>query len=92
MYLRKVEGLRAVTLPDGSSLTRADLPPPDTRRWVASRKATVVKAVMHGLLSRETALATYALSGEEFDSWCRAVAEHGEAALRTTALQRYRQP
>ena len=27
MYLRKVEGPRSITLPDGSIMTRADLPP-----------------------------------------------------------------
>ncbi len=38
MYLKRVDGPRAVTLPDGKVMTRADLPPPDTTRWVASRK------------------------------------------------------
>jgi len=37
MYLKKVDGPRQVTLPDGTILSRADLSPPDTRRWVASR-------------------------------------------------------
>ena len=45
MFLKKVEGPRAVTLPDGSTMTRADLPPENTRRWVASRKAAVVRGV-----------------------------------------------
>lgn len=92
MYLRKVDGPRSVTLPDGSVMTRADLPPVTTRRWVASRKAAIVKAVQHGLLSRESALESYGLSDDELDGWEQAVASHGEAALRTTALQRYRQP
>lgn len=64
MYLRKVDGPRAVTLPDGRVMTRADLPPPDTRRWVASRNAAVVRAVEAGLISRGTALETYGLSEE----------------------------
>lgn len=92
MYLKKVPGPRAVTLPDGSVMTRADLPDPRTRRWVASRKAAVVRAVTAGLLSRGDALELYALSPEEFDGWQKAVARHGEAALKATALQRYRQP
>jgi Protein of unknown function (DUF1153) len=92
MYLRKIDGPRSVTLPDGTIMTRADLPPRDTRRWVASRKAAVVKAVAAGLLSRESALETYALSEDEFASWETAVKTHGEAALRATALQQYRQP
>lgn len=91
MYLRKVEGPRTVTLPDGSTLSRADMPPADTSRWVASRKAAVVRGVMAGLLTREEAIETYALSEDEFETWCRAVETHGEAALKATALQKYRQ-
>ena len=92
MYLKKVGGPRAVTLPDGTIMTRADLPDPKTRRWVASRKAAVVKAVSHGLLTSEEARKTYDLSEEELEAWHAAVEEHGEAALKATALQRYRQP
>lgn len=92
MYLKKVDGPRAVKLPDGTVMTRADLPDPSTKRWVASRKAAVVKAVSYGLIGRDDALDTYDLSEEELDSWHAAVEEFGEAALKTTALQRYRQP
>ena len=45
MYLRKIDGPRCVTLPDGTLMTRADLPPVETIRWVASRKAAVIRAV-----------------------------------------------
>lgn len=92
MYLKRVKGPRAVTLPDGSVLSLADLPPPETRRWVASRKAVVVRAVASGLLGRDEALARYALSDEEFDTWCSAVNTHGIDALKITSLQKYRQP
>ncbi|MEL6643540.1 MAG: DUF1153 domain-containing protein [Pseudomonadota bacterium] len=92
MYLKKVDGPRAVTLSDGTVMTRADLPDPSTRRWVASRKAAVVRAVEHGLMTKQEALDRYGLSEEEFDSWQSAVAQHGEAALKATSLQRYRQP
>ena len=92
MYLKKVEGPRAVTLPDGSTMTRADLPDKSTGRWVASRKAAVVRAVTHGLITRAEAIETYNLSEEEFAEWERAVALHGVAALKATALQKYRQP
>ncbi|PZX11073.1 DUF1153 domain-containing protein [Celeribacter halophilus] len=91
MYLKKVDGPRAVTLPDGSIMTRADLPPKETRRWVASRKALVVKGVVYGLIPLSEALKTYGLSEEEFNSWKTAISEHGEAALKATALQKYRQ-
>ncbi|MEO9573766.1 MAG: DUF1153 domain-containing protein [Tateyamaria sp.] len=91
MYLKKVDGPRAVTLPDGTVLTRADLPPPATRRWVASRKAAVVRGVLYGLLTQTDALERYSLSEEEFLGWVQAVSDHGEEALKATALQRYRQ-
>jgi len=92
MFLKKVEGPRAVTLPDGSIMSRADLPPENTRRWVASRKAAVVRGVTYGLISKDEAIEKYALSDEEFTSWVAAVADHGEDALKTTGIQRYRQP
>ncbi|MGO4907803.1 DUF1153 domain-containing protein [Pseudorhodobacter sp. W20_MBD10_FR17] len=91
MYLKKVDGPRQVTLPDGVVLNRADLPPVDTRRWVASRKAVVVKAVIYGLITESEALSRYSLSEEEFASWRSAVDAHGENALKVTALQKYRQ-
>jgi hypothetical protein len=92
MYLRKIDGPRAVTLPDGSSMTRADLPDRSTTRWVASRKAAVVRAVTYGLISRAEAMETYTLSEEEMSEWETAVIVHGEGALKATALQKYRQP
>ena len=90
MYLKRVDGPRQVTLPDGRILSRADLPPVDTRRWVASRKAVVVEAVTHGLITRDEAMKRYSLSEEEFDFWQNAVAEHGIAALKVTTIQKYR--
>ncbi len=91
MYLKRVDGPRQVTLPDGSILSRADLPSPETRRWVASRKAIVVKAVIYGLITQSDALERYALSEEEFLLWRQAIESHGEKALRVTTLQKYRQ-
>ncbi len=92
MYLRKIDGPRSVKLPDGTMMTRADLPPPETRRWVASRKACVVKAVAFALISREEAKENYGLSEDELVEWENAVRDHGERALKTTALQKFRQP
>jgi hypothetical protein len=92
MYLKKIDGPRAVTLPDGTILTRADLPPENTRRWVASRKVRVVQAVTCGLLPLTEALERYALSEEEFELWRAAVTKYGENGLKVTAIQRYRQP
>jgi hypothetical protein len=91
MYLKKIDGPRQITLPDGSILSRADLPPPDTHRWVASRKAVVIKAVKYGLISESEAMERYSLSAEEFALWMQAIEKHGEKALRVTTLQKYRQ-
>ena len=91
MFLKKVDGPRSVRLANGKTMTRADLPAPDTRRWVASRKAAVVRGVVYGLITQSEALARYGISDEEFMEWLRAVTEHGEAALKATALQKYRQ-
>ena len=92
MYLKKIDGPRAVKLPDGSTMTRADLPPETTRRWVASRKAAVVKAVQYGLLTQDQAKERYALSEEELLEWVKAATNHGEDALKVTRVQKYRQP
>ncbi|WP_027258793.1 DUF1153 domain-containing protein [Leisingera aquimarina] len=92
MFLKKVDGPRAVTLPDGTIMTQADLPPKTTRRWVASRKAAVVRGVLYGLLPQKEAMQRYGLSEEEFRSWVAAVADHGEEALKTTRLKKFRSP
>jgi Protein of unknown function (DUF1153) len=68
------------------------LPSPDTKRWVARRKAVVVNAVRHGAISLEEACRRYRLSAEEFQTWERAIATHGVAGLRVTRLQIYRDP
>ncbi|GAB5445853.1 CtrA inhibitor SciP [Gymnodinialimonas sp.] len=91
MYIRKIQGPHTVSLPDGSKMTRSDLPPPTTTRWVASRKAAVVRAVSHGLMTEEDAIRTYSLSEEELDAWRTAVERHGEKALKTTAIQQFRE-
>jgi hypothetical protein len=70
--------------------TVVDLPPPDTKRWVARRKAVVVNAVRSGAISLEDACRRYELSVEEFHAWQRAIETHGVAGLRVTRLQIYR--
>lgn len=77
--------------PDGGPLTIADLPPPDTRRWVIRRKAEVVAAVRGGLLSLEEACKRYTLTVDEFLSWQSSIDRHGLPGLRTTRIQHYRQ-
>ena len=72
------------------SASLLELPPPDTKRWVARRKAVVVDAVRSGAISLEEACRRYALSVEEFLAWQRAIESHGVAGLRVTRLQIYR--
>src|SRR5258708_29729262 len=67
-----------------------DLPPPNTQRWVARRKAAVVAAVRSGTITMEEALRRYQLTEEEFLSWQRASEAHGLAGLRATRIQQYR--
>ena len=76
--------------PEGTPLTLADLPAPNTVRWVIRRKAEVVAAVRGGLLTLESACERYGLSGEEFLSWQRSIESHGIPGLRTTRIQQYR--
>ena len=91
MYIKREKGPIFVVLPDGSKLTRSDLPPPNTKRWVARRKAVVVAAVDHGLIEPSEACEMYRLSDEELEIWRAAVRNFGAAALRVTAIQKYRQ-
>ena len=90
MYLKRETGPRMVTLPDGSTMSRADLPDRTIRRWVASRKALIVRAVESDLITAEEACQWYRLSEEELISWRAAVADHGVRALRATSIQKYR--
>ena len=81
---------KSVVGPDGKILTLDDLPPPDTERWVARRKAEVVAAVRAGLLSLEDACRRYNLSSEEFMGWEAAINKHGPGGLRVTRIQDFR--
>jgi hypothetical protein len=67
-------------------LTPDSLPPPNTRRWVARRKATVVAAVRANVISLDEACERYDLTVEEFRSWERVIDEHGVRGLRATRL------
>jgi hypothetical protein len=75
------ERLRFIFNANGDVITAADLPPANTVRWVASRKAVVVLAVAAGLISFEEVCSRYALSPGEFFSWRRAVAQFGVKGL-----------
>ena len=68
----------------------ADLPPPDTKRWVMRRKAAVVAAVRNGVLSVDEACRMYNISIEEFVSWQTLIENYGIPGLRATRIQLYR--
>jgi Protein of unknown function (DUF1153) len=68
----------------------AELPPPDTKRWVVRRKAAVVAAVRAGVITVQEACRRYQLSEEEFSAWQRAFDAYGLRGLRTTRIQSYR--
>lgn len=76
--------------PLGQPMSLADLPGPDTKRWVARRKAEVVAAVDGGLLTIGEACERYQLTLEEFASWQRHSERSGLQGLRATRIQYYR--
>jgi hypothetical protein len=76
--------INTVMGPDGRPLSMADLPTPDTKRWVPRRKAEVVAAVRGGLITLEEACSRYALTVEEFVSWEYAISRFGLEGLRAT--------
>lgn len=79
-----------VTAPLDERLSKADLPPPETSRWVVRRKAQVVAAVNSGLLTTREACERYQLTLEELASWQRAIDREGMPGLRATRVQHYR--
>lgn len=62
-----------------------DLPPDNTVRWIARRKAVVVAAVQHGMISEDEACKRYSLTSEELESWEKSLVAHGVQGLKATA-------
>jgi hypothetical protein len=83
-------GTPCTVAPDGTLLTMDNLPGPETKRWVPSRKAIVVAAVRVGMLSVQEACGRYRLTEEEFAMWQFQADRHGLAGLRTSKGQLYR--
>jgi Protein of unknown function (DUF1153) len=73
-----------------SSIRDLALPAPDTKRWVARRKAVVVEAVRSRAIDLTEVCRRYNLSIEEFLTWERAIEKYGVPGLRVTRLQIYR--
>lgn len=90
--VRHQGGALAVIGPDGKRLTRDDLPPADTVRWVIRRKAEVVAGVRAGLLTLDEACERYSLSIDEFLLWQRQLDRHGLEGLKVTRIAEYRDP
>jgi transposase-like protein len=72
----------------GHTLPVAGLPPPNTERWVARRKAAVVDAVSSGVITLEEACRRYQMSEEEFFAWRRAFETYGVNGLHVTLSRR----
>jgi transposase-like protein len=64
-----------------------ELPPTNTRRWVARRKAAVVAAVSSGMLTIEEACRRYHMSQDELFAWQRAFETYGIVGLRAGYIQ-----
>lgn len=70
--------------------TLADLPSPNTKRWVPQRKAAVVAAVEARLISPEDACRRYKLTMEEYTAWKEALKKFGPGGLKTTKRMKNR--
>ncbi len=68
-------------------ITIDTLPSPDTKRWVPSRKAIVVNAVLGGLISLEAVLDRYRMTEREFRIWEHGLEDAGTQGLRITKYQ-----
>ena len=72
---------RLAPMPLNGLASKIPLPPADTRRWVAQRKAQVVEAIQSGQLTLDEAWRRYRLSVEEFGAWKRALFRAGVQGL-----------
>lgn len=76
--------------PLGQPLTLDLLPPRDTKRWIAHRKAELVAAVDGGLLTIEEVCERYGIELEEFVSWQRGIDRLGLRGVWVTYAQKHR--
>jgi hypothetical protein len=81
----------SVVGPLGQPMTLASLPSPDTKRWIAHRKAELVCAVEGGLLTVEEVCTRYNIALEEFVSWQRGIDRLGLRGLWVTRAQKHRE-
>jgi hypothetical protein len=64
-----------------------ELPSPNTRRWVARRKAAVVAAISSGMITVAEACRRYHMSEEDLLAWQHAFENYGILGLRAGRLQ-----
>ncbi len=76
--------------PLGQPMTLASLPPRDTKRWIAHRKAELVAAVQGGLLTVDEVCACYDIDLEEFVSWQRGMSRLGLRGVFVTRVKKHR--
>lgn len=69
MFPKKSKGPSVIRLISGDVFSVADLPPVMLKRWTASRKRAVVRAVIYNIITAQEAIDAYALSQEEFNTW-----------------------
>ena len=67
-----------------------ELPSPNTRRWLARRKAAVVAAVSSGMITLAEACRRYHMSEEELLAWQSAFENYGILGLHAGHLQQHR--
>jgi hypothetical protein len=67
-----------------NQLSLQNLPPPDTSRWVARRKAQVASAVQSGQLTVDEACRVYKLTLEELTAWQQTLRQFGVRGLQAT--------
>jgi transposase-like protein len=85
-------GLSGVRVHAREIPSMTELPPLNTRRWVARRKAAVVAAVSSGMITIDEACRRYQMSDEEFSAWRRAFENYGILGLRAGCIQQQRGP
>jgi hypothetical protein len=81
---------KSILGPYGTRLSIADLPAPDTQRWVIRRKAGVVTAVQGGLLTLDEACNRYGLTANEFMTWQASLDRYGVNGLKMKRFDHYR--
>jgi transposase-like protein len=73
-------------------VTIDSLPPPNTARWTARRKAEVIAAIKGKLLTRAEALKRYGWTESELSYWMDALQKFGLDGLKVTKVAEHRQP